>query len=136
MSKHRFLGSLISLCLLCAVCFSCGSSTGLNSVTITPATADAKSSPNGQIQFTATGKSHGSNQSVPVKVLWWNSQPWFDAPTPANGINIDDNGVAMCTNLTGTFTVWATAPKDQSILPTQMKQSTPQVTAVALMICP
>ncbi len=141
MSKFRFLPSLIPLCLLCAACLSCGSSTGLKSVTITPATADAKSSPNGQVQFTAMGTSHGSTGSVPVNVRWWNSRPWFTAPTPtpANEINIDDNGIATCTNipgLSGTFTIWATAPKDQSIDPSQMKQSTPQVTGVAQMTCP
>jgi hypothetical protein len=136
MSNLRFLYSLIPLCLLGSAGLSCGSSGGLNSITVTPASADAKNSSNGQVQFTAVGTYAGSGQSVPVKALWWNSEPWFIGPTPANGINIDENGVATCTDLPGTFTVWATAPRNQSIPPSQMKQSTPQLTETAQMTCP
>lgn len=135
MGKVRFL-CLFAIPVFTVMSVSCSSSGGLKSVAITPATADAQTSPNGQVQFTAMGSYPGQMQSVAVKALWWNSQPWVIVPTPANGITIDGNGLATCTNLTGTFTVWATAPKDQTVPVSQMTKSTPQVTATAQMTCP
>ena len=139
MGKFRFL--FLGIPVLAAISLSCGSSGGLKSVTITPATADAQSFPNAQVQFTAMGTYSGQAQSVAVNALWWNSQPWIiapsAAPTPAPAITIDSNtGIATCLNLTGTFTVWATAPKNQSTPVSQMTKSTPQVTATAQMTCP
>jgi len=137
MGKFRFLCPLVALSLISAMSLSCGSNSGLKSVTVTPAAADAQNFPNGQVQFTAMGTFSGSMQSGPVKALWWNSQPWVIVPTPANGITIDGNtGLATCTNLIGTFQVWATAPKNQSMDLSQMSKGTAQVTATAQMTCP
>lgn len=139
MGKFRFL-CLLTVPVLAAICLSCSSSGGLKSVAITPATADAQASPGGQVQFTAMGTYPGQMQSVAVNALWWNSQPWViaptAAPTPTPAINIDSNGLATCTQLSGTFTVWATAPKNQSTPVSQMTKSTPQVTGTAQMTCP
>ena len=139
MGKVRFL-CLFAIPVFTVISVSCSSSGGLKSVAITPATADAQTSPNGQVQFTAMGSYSGQMQSVAVKALWWTSQPWViaptAAPTPAPGITVDSNGLASCTNLTGTFTLWATAPKDQSTSVSQMSKNTPQVSATAQMTCP
>lgn len=135
MGKFRFL-CLFAIPVLAAISLSCSSSGGLKSVAITPATADAQTAPNGQVQFTAMGTYPGQSQSVTVNALWWTSQPWVIAPTPSPGITIDSNGLASCTNLTGTFNLWATAPKDQTTSVSKMTKSTPQVTATAQMTCP
>lgn len=140
MGTFRFL-FLLTVPVLAALSLSCSSSGGLKSVAITPPTADAQAFPNGQVQFAAMGTYPGQSQAVAVNAMWWNSQPWviapMAAPTPAPGISIDSNtGVATCLNLTGTFTVWATAPKNQSTPVSQMTKSTPQVTATAQMTCP
>src|SRR5581483_1669908 len=135
MPRFRFLVPCV-LSLFAAASLSCSSNHRLQSITISPASADAKDFSNGQVQFTAMGNYGMMTQSAPVKVLWWNSTPWVLAPTTPPGFNIDSNGVATCTNLTGMFSLWATAPKDQSIAVSQMTQSTSQVTATAQLTCP
>ncbi len=112
MPRFRFLVPYGVLSLLAAASLSCSSNHGLQSITISPASADAVNFPNGQVQFAAMGNSGGMmTQSAPVEALWWNSPPWINAPTPPPGFTIDSNGVATCMNLTGTFTLWATAPR-------------------------
>lgn len=140
------LSSLLSSAFLSAVAvasLACGSShNGLQSLTITPAAADAKNYPNGQVQFTAMGTSAGSTQPATVIVLWWSYTPWTipppDAvaspPTPPT-YSLDSNGLATCQG-TGTFTIWATAPTDQSVPPSSMTKSTAQLTATAQLTCP
>ncbi len=139
MVKLRFL-SLFVVPVIVAISPSCSSSGGLKSLAISPSSADAQSFPNGQVQFTAMGTYPGQTQAVAVNAVWWNSQPWViapsAAPTPIPPVNIDSNGLATCTQFNGTFTVWATAPKDQNTQLSQMSKGTPQVTATAQMTCP
>ena len=70
----------------------CGSSTprSLMSVTASPATADAKDFPNGQVQFTPTGIYNKPPTTVtPQPVTAWLVSP--------NGVaTIDQNGLAQC----------------------------------------
>ena len=92
--------------LLLAI-LSCGSNRQLQSVTIQPATADAKSFRNGQVQFTATGIFSGS--SVPVRltskdVTWCYGGTTAQASSPqgiceggiAQFAGVDQNGIAEC----------------------------------------
>ena len=132
--------SLLSACgialLAAALLIDCGSSNELKSLTITPASANAKNSGNGQVQFTAMGSDGGSSQPTRVNALWWNVPPWTYPPTPAI-FSIDSNGVASCFGIiTGTFTLWAAAPADQSLPLSKMTHDTRQVTATAQLTCP
>ncbi len=138
MSKLRALALFGVMLSLAIVLVNCGSSSGLRSVTITPGTADAQNFPNGQVPFAATGVFAGQGQSGPVNAMWWNSQPWaMSTPIPATGFNITSAGVATCTGfLTGTFTLWATAPIDQTLPLSKMTKSTPQRMATAQITCP
>ena len=56
------LGFLLAFCAV--MMLSCGSNRQLQSVTLNPSSADAKNSPNGQVQFTAKGVFSGSSAPV------------------------------------------------------------------------
>ncbi len=98
----RFL--LISTLLFVS---SCGSNRQLQSVTLSPASADAKNFPNGQVPFTATGtysKPPSPVQLTSKEVLWCVGGP-ANAANPTAGIcvgniapfaTVDQNGVAQC----------------------------------------
>jgi hypothetical protein len=131
------------LSAVAAASLACGSShNGLQSLSITPAAADAKNYPSGQVQFTAMGTSAGSTRPAAVMVLWWSYTPWTipppapvaSPPTPPT-YSLDSNGLAMCQG-TGTFTHWATAPTDQSVRLSSLTKSTSQLTATAQLTCP
>jgi hypothetical protein len=70
---------------------SCGNSPRvLQSVTATPASADAKNFPNGRVQFTPTGTYNTSPKTVtPLPVTAWLASSSAIA-------TIDPNGVAEC----------------------------------------
>jgi hypothetical protein len=139
MRKLRALILPILLFCVAAAQLSCGSNSGLQSITIAPASADAKNFPSGQVPFTATGVYAGSSQSVPVSVLWWNEPPWAPvAATPSSApFDITAAGIATCVQgASGTFTVWATAPVDRWLPASQMTADTPRRTATAQITCP
>ena len=118
-----------------ALLTACGNQ-GLKSLTVTPPSADAKSSPNGQVQFTAMGSYAGSSQATVVKALWWNVQPWTTVPTAPTFV-IDSNGMASCLGvISGTFTVWATTPTDQTLPLSKVTVNTKQLSATAQITCP
>jgi len=120
--------ALLSIALVLVACGT--NSSLLKSVTITPSTAS------GQAQFTAVGMRVNGSTVDPAAVLWWNSMPWSTLPTPPPGITIDTTGKATCLSVAGTFTVWATAPTNQSSPLSQMTMSTPQVVGTAQITCP
>lgn len=100
------MASKIALSLFSLVALTlagCGNS-HLKSVTVTPATADAKNFPGGQVQFTATGK------PVPVKNVQWcvGSATGFCNGNVASAATVDGNGLASCTGvLNGTSIILA-----------------------------
>jgi hypothetical protein len=105
-----------ALVVAASVALSCGSpadpsSPGdpLESITVTPAAADANDYPNGQVQFTATGYySTNPKQGVALSKPNWGSC-YQNAPT--SEVTVSSSGVAQCANgAVGTFTVWADAP--------------------------
>ena len=114
---------------------SCGSSSNkLQSVTITPATADARNYPNGQVQFTATGTSSNGRQVKPLTALWSPGPPWTIQPFV---IVVDNNGLASCGSVpAGTYQIWAGAPSDPNTPVSSMKQGTPSVSGTAQLTCP
>ena len=98
------------LALLAALCMSaCGSSgpRQLQSVTLSPATADAKNFPNGEVQFTATGTFSKPPSPVQLtsKDVLWCVGGLVDVANPTAGIcsgniapfaTINQNGGAQC----------------------------------------
>lgn len=107
---------LVALAVVASAALSCGNpadSPGaadpLESITVTPAVADAKDYPNGQVQFTATGYySTNPTQAVPLTPTRWGSC-YQNAST--SEITVSSTGMAQCAGgAVGTYTVWADAP--------------------------
>jgi hypothetical protein len=79
----------------------------LQSLTVSPVTADAAKFPSGQVQFTATGNFNMEpiTQSVPVQ--WFIGMPGSSQQAPA-GVSIDPmSGMAQCSGFVGTVTIAA-----------------------------
>jgi hypothetical protein len=102
--RHYALPLFFLLLIAAAVTLACGSSPHiLQSVTISPATADAQ---NGEAQFTATGFFTGSPSEVtPLSATWGAcSQGW----QPTTGVTVSSKGLAQCTTgASGMYTIFA-----------------------------
>jgi hypothetical protein len=92
----------------------------LTSVAVSPAVADARDFPGGQVQFTATGTFVVSSKPVPLKNVYWcigRVDGWCSGFTVVAG-TIDDKGRAQCLpGASGTVTVLAGSGIVGSILP-------------------
>ncbi len=111
----------------------CGSNRVLESITVSPATADAQDFPGGMVNFTATGNFNKPPMSVtPLTVTWSILHPTKTACPPCAGI--DSNGVAQCGGVMGMVTVQATAPRDPQMAMDTM--NTQMITGMAQMTCP
>jgi hypothetical protein len=103
----------LSACLgMLFAALGCGSGRQLQSVALTPTTADAQNFANGHVQFTATGTF--SQKPSPVlltsrDVGWCVGSDSGTCPgNIASGAIVDQNGLAQCApNFTGTVTVLA-----------------------------
>jgi hypothetical protein len=94
------------LFLTAAIVLACGSSHNLKSISVIPATADAKNFPDGQVQFRAVGTYSSSSTPVPVRVIWSNC----NVPSPSE-ITVSAQGLAQCNpGASGTYVVEASAP--------------------------
>ena len=98
-----------ALVLLAAFALSCGGNSSsdrvLQSIALSPATADARDFPGGQVQFTATGFYNANPKTVTPLSAGWGSC-YQNAPT--TGVTVSSAGVAQCVSgAAGTFTVWA-----------------------------
>src|SRR5579872_5813438 len=95
MRISRFV--LISLAWFAVASFllACGSSTPrqLQSITVSPAAADAQNSPGGQVQFTATGNYNTSPQMVTSPSVTWGTC-YQNAST--NAVSVTSGGLAQC----------------------------------------
>ena len=93
--------------LAIAISLACGSSPtprALQSVTLSPPTANAQGSP---VQFTATGYFNDQPSSVKLSSANWGAC-YQNQRTTAVSVNTD--GMAQCTaGAVGTYTVWAWA---------------------------
>jgi hypothetical protein len=77
----------------------------IKSITISPATADARDYRNGQVQFTATGFYNTPPSPVTPLAATWGTC-YQNAPTTA--VSVTANGLAQCTvGSVGTYTVFA-----------------------------
>ena len=107
MTRFASLSALSLLLLVALVMSSCGNGRRLQSVTISPASADAKNYPNGQVPFIATGtfsKPPSPVQLTSKDVLWCyggsasvaNPTAGLCAGNIAQFATVDQNGVAQC----------------------------------------
>lgn len=108
MEKLRRPLSFLVLVLAAGLALSCGASQNqsqLQSMTLSPATADAQNYPNGQVPSTATGHYINPSQTVtPQTANWVACQQ--NMPTPE--VSVTTAGVAQCTKgATGTYSITA-----------------------------
>lgn len=106
----RKLGPQLLFCSLlaaAAIMIACGSSSTrmLQSVSVSPATADAQDYPDGQVPFAATGFYNKSPQQVSPLTATWGA---CSQQAPTTAVSVSSSGVAQCTaGASGTYTVWA-----------------------------
>ncbi len=104
-SRIAFVGAVAMLVI---IGLGCGSH--LNSVSLSPAVADAQNFPNGQVQFSATGTYGSSSKPVPVTNLSWcvgttNGSCYGNIASVAS---VTGSGVAQCLpGAAGTATILA-----------------------------
>jgi len=107
----------------------------LLSISITPATADAQTFTNGQVQFTATGTFSDGSKSQ-ITALWTLNGRFTE--TAILNIMLNSSGMAQCVagGFVGTGGVFATAPADTNILLSKMTMFTKNVWGTAQITCP
>ncbi len=113
MAKLRFTLFSLALVLAASLALSCGATSSQNqdplqSITLSPATADAQDYPNGQVHFIATGYYTDPSHTVtPLSAMWGSC--YHDAST--SEVSVTAGGVAQCApGAVGTYTVWADDP--------------------------
>lgn len=115
MSRLGYLVSIVFLGLAGCMFLACGGSPGqIQSITLSPPSADAQNYPNGKVPFVATGHYNAAPTTVtPLQASWGvaseqlvNGVETFGF---ANGaLSVDTNGVAQCTaGASGTYAVGA-----------------------------
>ena len=129
MSRYAFFLSMVALVSAAWITLACGGSDPrqsdlrpLQSITLSPASADAKDYPDGKVPFIATG--HYSSAPITVTPLPAN---WaalseqivngLETIGPANGaVSVDANGVAQCAaGASGTYLVVAWDIQDPTL---------------------
>jgi hypothetical protein len=131
--------AIISSCagsiFVMGLCVSCTLPGHLVSISISPATASAQTSKDGEVQFVATGTYSDGRVVTPLAVIWGFHAPWVEIPDPV-GISIDlKSGLAQCSGYTGTKDILAIAPIDPSVPLNTMSVGTPIVSATAHLTC-
>ena len=108
MEKLRFMLSFLALILTASLASSCGASSHgqnpLQSITLSPATADAQDYPNGEVQFTATGHYVDPPHTVtPQSATWEACQQ--NGPITTE-VSLTQGGVAQCAiGAAGTYSI-------------------------------
>jgi hypothetical protein len=110
------------------------SSRQLQSITVSPASADAKNS-GGMVQFTAMGNFNMDPMMAATPVRWSVGNPFSTQPVPA-GVSVDMNGLAQCSGFTGMVMIEATAPTDPNMPLSKMTMTTMNVSGMAQLTCP
>ncbi|PYX09658.1 MAG: hypothetical protein DMG88_05310 [Acidobacteria bacterium] len=120
-----------SLLMIAALLVACGAGhPRLTSIAVSPSSATASSSPQGQVGFTATGTftDHSSRELHVTDGLTWKSSNTVVA-------TIDDTGEATCVS-PGPVTITATAPADLQITVSNGVQNTsPKVSGNGMLNC-
>jgi hypothetical protein len=132
--RSRFMKMLVSPVLLLvagllAVFGSGGGATNpsntrlLTSITLSPATADAQTFPNGQVQFSAVGHFN----TMPAIVDPFHPSSWLS--TSGNVATVDQNGLAQCVpGASGTVQIQGIAPMGPG--------DSPATRGIATLTCP
>jgi len=113
MRKYRPHFLFAFLLAAAAITLACGSSSQhlLQSVSVTPATADAQNFPNGLVTFTATGVfNHAPSPVTPLQASWGVCVVTAGSEQPSNAVTISNTGVAQCAaGASGTYKIWASS---------------------------
>ncbi|MGP0017113.1 MAG: hypothetical protein ACLPHP_00980 [Candidatus Sulfotelmatobacter sp.] len=142
MKRYQAQAFLFLLVLAAAMTLACGSSASrtLQSVTISPASADAQNFPGGLVQFTATGIYAAPPSPVAPLAATWGACDQSGNVTSA--VSVSSSGVAQCkSGAAGTYQVWAfdlvTPPGGAECLAeTVCGGGCGRVTGTAQLICP
>jgi hypothetical protein len=112
------------------------SSRMLQSLTVTPASADAQTFPGGRVQFTVTGTFNTAPATVASPAVMWSIGSPFASPPAMPQASVDATGMAQCNGFVGNAIIEATAPTEPEIPLQGMTPSTPAVSGTATLICP
>lgn len=107
---RKYGPSFALLIFAASITLACGSSPHmLQSLTVSPATADAQVFPGGKVQFSATGFFSSSPRTVtPLSATWGACQIINAQETPTTAVSVSNNGLAQCSaGAAGAYEVWA-----------------------------
>ena len=132
---------VVLLVLTGAITLACGSPAkpvsnpgSIESITISPAAADAQNYPNGQVQFTATGYYNRPPSPItPLAATWGVCRN----NVPATEVTVNSNGLAQCTaGAAGAYSVFAGDFPNPSCLAISACGGGCMVTGTAQLTCP
>jgi hypothetical protein len=152
MTRSAIFIMVLDLCFL-LVLGGCGGSTVANSgrvmqsLMVTPSSADAQNFPGAKVQFAATATFNMSPMTVQSPPVVWSIGSPFPTPPSMMGMmgmstpmssspTVDTNGVAQCNGFTGIVAVQATAPANPNVPVSQMNAMMGTVAGVAQLTCP
>lgn len=108
----------------------------LQSITVSPANADARNFPNGMVQFTAMGNFNMAPMTASMPVMWSIGNEMSSSMPPV-GVTINSmTGMAQCSGFTGTVFIMASAPAEPQVPLAQMSTMTMNVNGMAQLTCP
>jgi hypothetical protein len=117
----------------------------MQSLMVTPSSADAQNSPGGKVQFTATATFNMAPMTVKSPPVLWSIGSPFPTPTPMGmsmstamspSPTVDSSGVAQCNGFTGIVAVQASAPANPNVPISQMSAMMATVAGMAQLTCP
>jgi len=123
MNRIDLLASVAALCLIVPTSTGCGSANRqLQSIAVTPATADAQDFLGGIVQFSAVGNySGGSPAQGSISTIQWCASPGPGTCVSQNvkpGVTISQTGLAQCDpGSAGAWTINADSPPIQASQP-------------------
>ena len=135
MRRNALVLGCVASVFVMGLCLSCTLPARLESIKISPATAAAQNSKQGEVPFVATGTYSDGTVVTPLAVFWGFHAPWIEIPDPV-GISINSSsGLAQCGGYKGTEPVVAIAPTDPSVTLNMMNVGTFTVSATARLTC-
>ena len=117
------LVSVAALCLIVLTSAGCGSANRqLQSIAVTPATADAQDFSGGMVQFSAVGNYNGGSPAQgSISAIQWCASPGPGTCVSQNvkpGVTISQTGLAQCeAGSAGAWTINADSPPVQASQP-------------------
>jgi hypothetical protein len=95
MHGRKYLAASLFLGIAASITLACGSSSphDLQSISVSPSSADAQNFPNGQVQFTAAGAYNTPPMTVTLTDATWGAAFQGGSTT---AVTVDASGVAQC----------------------------------------